>query len=180
MRNVVVTEYISLDGVIEEPAWTTPYWGDDISDFKQAELFESDLLLLGRATYEGFAAAWPEMTDEDGFADRMNTMPKLVATTTDDAPKWNARFIGEGLVDEVKRLKQEPGMNILVYGSATLVQTLVKHNLIDEYRLLVYPVVLGEGRRLFDEGTTASLQLVEAKPFESGVVALIYRPAPQP
>lgn len=177
MRNVVLTEYVSLDGVVESPEWTAPYWGDDISDFKQKELFDSDLLLLGRTTYEGFAEAWPGRTDEDGFADRINAMPKVVATTTLDTPQWNARFVSEGIEEEVRRLKAEPGQDILIYGSPGLVQTLVAQDLIDEYRLLVYPVVLGEGRRLFDEGTSATLELVEARPFESGVVALTYRPA---
>ena len=174
MRNVVATEYITLDGVIEEPAWTAPYWNDEIAAFKFDELFASDALLLGRVTYEGFAKAWPSMTDEQGFADRMNSMPKHVASTTLEAAEWNASLIKTDVAEEVSRLKQQPGQNLLIYGSGQLVQTLMQHNLIDEYRLLVYPVVLGSGKRLFKDGIAANLKLAETKTFSSGVVALIY------
>src|SRR5215212_8450218 len=109
MKKIVVTEYMSLDGVIEEPAWTQSYWGDDISKFKFDELFSSDTLLLGRKTYEGFAQAWPTMTDEAGFADRMNSMPKYVATRTLQTPQWNANFIKGDIAEEVAKLKQQPG-----------------------------------------------------------------------
>lgn len=177
MSKVVLSEYVSLDGVIENPAWSGPYWNDEISQFKFDELFASDVLLLGRVTYEGFAKAWPTMKDEVGFADRMNRMPKHVATTTLTTPEWNAQFIKENVAEEVTKFKQQPGQNMLLYGSGNFVQTLMKHNLIDEYRLLVYPVVLGSGQRLFTDESKASLKLVETKTFSSGVVALIYHPA---
>lgn len=177
MRKVVVSEFMALDGVIEEPAWTAPYWGDDIAKFKFDELFSSDTLLLGRVTYQGFAAAWPTMTDEQGYADRMNSMPKLVASKTLDKAEWNARLIKDNIAEEVNQLKAQSGQNILVFGSGTFVQTLIQQHLIDEYRLLVYPVTVGSGRRFFLEGNKVSLKLVEAKPFKSGAVALTYIPA---
>ena len=178
MRKIVVSEFVSLNGVMEEPAWTTPYWSDEIAKFKFDELFASDALLLGRVTYEGFAAAWPSRTDEAGFADRMNNLPKFVVSTTLEKAEWNnSRLIKGNIVAEISDLKQQPGQNILVYGSGALVNTLGQHDLIDEYNLLIYPVVLGKGKRLFEDGSTASLKLVETKTFSSGVVALIYQPA---
>ena len=176
MRKIVVSEYMSLDGVIEEPRWTQPYWGDDIAKFKFDELFASDSLLLGRKTYEGFAQAWPTMTDEAGFADRMNSMPKAVATRTLQTLAWNASALQGDIAEEVAKLKQQDGQNILLYGSGDFVQTLIKHGLIDQYNLLVYPVVLGHGQRLFEDGTTTTLKLVSAQSFNSGVVAMIYEP----
>ena len=177
MRKVVVTEFVSLDGVIENPVWTGPYWNDEIAKFKFDELFASDALLLGRVTYRGFAQAWPSQTDEQGFADRMNSLPKFVASRTLESAEWNASLIKDNVADAVAKLKQQPGQDILVGGSGTLIQTLMQHNLIDEYRLLVYPVVLGSGQRLFQDGSTANLKLVDTKSFSSGVVALIYHPA---
>jgi dihydrofolate reductase len=185
MRKVVVTEFMSLDGVIEDPGgaegfehggWTIPYWDDDIGKFKFDELFASDALLLGRVTYQGFAAAWPSQTDEAGFADRMNGLPKYVVSTTLDTVEWNnSRLIKENVADEVARLKQQPGQDILVAGSAKLIRTLIDHDLVDEYRLLVYPVVLGSGKRLYGDRGKTDLKLVETKPFGSGVVLLTYQ-----
>ena len=146
MRKFIVTEFLTLDGVMEEPAWTAPYWNDEIAKFKFDELFGSDTLLLGRVTYQGFAAAWPSRTDEQGFADRMNGLPKFVVSTTLEKVEWNnSRLIKENVAEEVSKLKQQPGQDILIAGSGTLIHTLMQHNLIDEYRLLVYPVVLGSG-----------------------------------
>ncbi len=176
MRKIVVTEFMSLDGVVEDPHWTFPYWNDDVSNFKVEEDATTDVLLLGRVTYEGFAAAWPESKDEG--ADRINGMPKYVVSTTLDKVEWNnSRLIKGDVVAEITKLKQQEGQDILVYGSATLVQTLMQHDLVDSYRLLVYPVVLGKGKRLFAEGTTATLKLVETRSLSSGVAALIYEPA---
>ena len=179
MRNIIVSEFITLDGVVEAPdKWSLAFWNDDIAQFKFSELFASDGLLLGRVTYQGFAAAWPSQTDEQGYADRMNTFPKAVVSTTLTAPEWNnTTVIAHNVADEVAKLKQQPGQDLLVFGSATLVQTLAKHDLVDEYRLLVYPVVRGTGHRLFQDDTTAALQLVEAKTFGGTVVALTYRAA---
>ncbi|MEP7188862.1 MAG: dihydrofolate reductase family protein [Roseiflexaceae bacterium] len=176
MRRVVVTEFVSLDGVIENPAWTAPYWNDEIAKFKADEMLASDALLLGRVTYEGFAAAWPGRTDEG--ADQMNNLPKYVVSTTLDKLEWNnSRLIKGNVVEELTKLKQQDGRDLLVYGSATLVQTLIQHDLVDRYRLLIYPVVVGKGKRLFKEDTIATLKLLEAQSLNSGVVALIYQPA---
>ncbi len=161
MRKIVVSEYLSLDGIMEDPGgaekyehggWTNPYWDDDIQQFQYDALFSSDALLLGRVTYQGFAAAWPTFTDEQGFADRMNNLPKYVVSTTLAKAEWNnSHLIKRNVAEEVSRLKQQPGQNIMVAGSAKLVQMLMEHNLVDEYRLLVYPVVLGSGMRLFGD-----------------------------
>jgi len=177
MRKLIVTEFLTLDGVMEEPAWTAPYWNDEIAKFKFDELFGSDTLLLGRVTYQGFAAAWPSRTDEQGFADRMNSLPKFVVSTTLEKVEWNnSRLIKENIPEEVSRLKQQPGQNILIYGSGDLVQTLMQSDLIDEYWLLVYPIVLGSGKRLFQDGSKTTLSLKETKTFSSGVVVLCYQP----
>jgi dihydrofolate reductase len=186
MRKVIVSEYVSLDGVIEDPGgaekfehggWTIPYSNDEIAKFKFDELFASDALLQGRVTYQGFAAAWPSMTDEAGFADRMNSLPKYVVSTTLEEPlAWNnSRLIKGNIAEEVARLKQESGQDVLVFGSGTLTQTLLQYNLIDQYNLLVYPVVLGSGKRLFGDRSNVALKLVETKTFSSGVVALTYQ-----
>ncbi len=177
MSKIILSMYISLDGVIEEPAWTAPYWNDEIAKFKFDELFASDALLLGRVTYEGFAKAWPSMTDEAGFGDRMNSLPKFVASKTLTEASWNASLIKGNLAEEVAKLKQQPNNNMLIYGSSKFVQTLMQHDLIDEYRLMVYPVVVGSGKRLFKDGIKTSLKLIETKPFSSGVVLLSYQPA---
>jgi dihydrofolate reductase len=186
MRKVVVSEFVSLDGVMEDPggsekskhgAWTFQYWNDEIGKFKLEELFASDALLLGRVTYQGFAAAWPSRTDEQGFAQWINSMPKYVASTTLKELDWNnSRLIKGNLPEEISKLKQQSGKNILVNGSATLVHSLMQHDLIDEYRLLVYPVVLGDGKRLFKDVKNTKLRLGETKTFPSGVILLQYQP----
>lgn len=187
MRKVIVQEYMSLDGVMEDPGgaegfehggWTVPYWNDEIGQVQQDELFASDALLLGRVTYQGFAAAWPSMTDEAGFADRMNGLPKFVASTTLQEPlAWNnSRLITGDVAEEVAKLKQQPGQDILIYGSGELVRRLGQHDLIDEYRLLVYPVALGSGKQLFRDGSKISLRPVETRALGSGVVLLSYQP----
>jgi dihydrofolate reductase len=186
MRKVVASEFVSLDGVMEGPGpadpyvhagWTMAYWSDEIGQFKHEELEAADALLLGRVTYEGFAAAWPQMTDAGEFGDLMNNLPKLVASTSLERADWNnSTIIRSNVADEVARLKQQSGRNILIGGSARLIQSLLPHGLIDEFRLLVYPVVLGSGKRLFgDQAAKVPLQLVESKPVGSGVVALVYQ-----
>jgi dihydrofolate reductase len=184
---VVVTEFLSLDGVMEDPGgaegfehggWTFPYWNDEIAKLKLDEVLESDALLLGRVTYEGFAAAWPSRTDEQGFADRMNSLPKFVVSTTLEEPGWqNSTVVNGDVGAEVGKLKEQPGRDVLVAGSRQLVQTLAQHDLVDEYRLLVYPVVLGSGKRLFGEGGHTALKLRDTRQFDSGVVLLSYEPA---
>lgn len=188
-RKVVVSEFVSLDGVMEDPGGGEEYkhggWvfqfdrGPEGDEFKLEEVFASDALLLGRVTYEGFAAAWPGRTDEQGFADKFNSMPKYVVSTTLEEPlEWNnSTPIRENVADEVSKLKQEPGGDILVNGSAQLVQTLMEHDLVDEYRLMTFPIILGSGKRLFGETSdTTALRLVDTKTVGSGVVILTYRP----
>lgn len=177
MRKIIVSEFVSLDGVMEDPAWTFKYWNDEIAEFKHSELFAIDALLLGRVTYQGFASAWPSRTDEEGYADRMNSLPKYVVTTTLKSLKWNNSRLVEGdLVEAIDKLKAQPGMDILVFGSCTLVQFLIQNDLVDQYHLLVYPLVLAAGKRLFQEGSATHLRLVDTKPFTSGVTLLIYEP----
>ncbi len=178
MSKIVVTEYVSLDGIFEEPGqWSFQFWTDEAAKFKYDELFASDALLLGRVTYQGFAAAWPTMTDTGDFGEKMNSMPKYVASTTLNDVEWNASLLTGDVAEEVARLKQQPGQDILVAGSGELVQALMQHDLIDEYRFMVYPIILGNGKRLFREGNdTAVLKLVDTKTFSSGVVVLTYQP----
>jgi dihydrofolate reductase len=176
VRRLVVTEFMLLDGVVEEPAWTFPYWNDEIARFKGEESSASDALLLGRVTYGGFAAAWPESEDEG--ADYFNGVRKYVVSKTLKEPlEWNnSTLIEDDVVEEITDLKRQDGKDITVHGSATLVQTLMRHGLVDRYRLLVYPVVVGKGKRLFGEGIPATLKLLESQSFGSGVVALVYEP----
>jgi dihydrofolate reductase len=179
MRKVVVTEFMSLDGVMEEPGWTFKYWNDEIAKFKGEESSASDALLLGRVTYQGFAAAWPESKDER--ADYFNSVRKYVVSRILEEPlEWNnSTLIKDNVVAEITKLKQQDGKDITVHGSATLVQTLMQHDLVDCYRLLVYPVVVGKGKRLFKEGIPVTLKLLESQSFSSGVVALVYEPERQ-
>ena len=175
MRNIMVTEFVSLDGVMEAPGWTFKYWNDEIATFKGEESSASDALLLGRVTYQGFAAAWPESTDEG--AAYFNSVRKYVVSTTLDKAEWNnSTLIKDNIVEEITNLKQQDGSDLVVHGSATLVQTLMQHDLVDSYRLLVYPVILGKGKRLFQEGATATFKLLESRSFSSGVTALVYEP----
>lgn len=177
MRKVVVTEFMTLDGVINEPSWQGPFQSDEATKYKHDELFASDALLLGRVTYQGFAQYWPSATDTGDFGVRMNTMPKYVASTTLREMEWNATRIEGDVAEAVAALKQQSGQNILVYGSGDFVQTLMRHNLVDEYHLMVYPVMLGSGKRLFrDGGDAATLALVDTKTFDKGVVVLTYAP----
>ncbi len=176
-REIVLSSYLSLDGVMEEPAWTMAYWADDIAEFKQAELFASDTLMLGRVTYQGFAEAWPQQQDEAGFADRMNSMPKQVVSSTLTNPTWqNSTIIpGTDLVAAVQALKETAGTDILIYGSGMLAEALREHDLIDRYQLLVHPLVLGKGKRLFEGTAPTNLQLVSSTTYSTGVVRLTYR-----
>lgn len=174
MRTLTITEFMSLDGVVENPAWTFPYWNEETAAFKTVETKPSDALLLGRVTYEGFAAAWPKSTDQGAVY--FNGARKYVVSNTLKNAEWNNSVIIRNAVEDITRLKQEGDYDLVVHGSVNLAQTLIKHDLVDFYRLLVYPLVLGKGQRLFYEGTTATLELVEARPFSSGVTALIYKP----
>ena len=178
-RRVVVSEFVSLDGVMEDPSWTAPYWNDEIAAFKGEEDSAAESLLLGRVTYEMFSAVWP--TSEDPGAPRINALHKYVASTTlgqDDLDRvgWNATLLEGDVAEAIRTLKREPGGDLLVWGSAALARTLMAHGLVDEYRLIVYPVVLGSGKRLFG-AEKATLDLVEVYPFKSGATGLVYRPA---
>ena len=175
MRKLVVTEFVSLDGIMEDPSWTFKYWNDDIANFKAKETIDSDALLLGRVTYEGFAAAWPGRNDPG--ADYFNGVRKYVVSTTLDKVEWNNSVLVKGnILEEINKLKQQEGKDIIVHGSGTLVQTLIQNNLVDRIRLLVYPVVLGKGKRVFQEGSTTTLKLVESKSL-GDVTSLVYEPA---
>ena len=177
MRKVIVSTYMTLDGVVEAPEkWVFQFWNDDLAKYAHDQLFASDAVLMGRGVYEEFAASWPSRSTE--FADRMNSLPKYVVSTTMEEAAWiNSTIINENVAEEVARLKQQAGQAILMYGSADLMHTLMQRDLIDEYRLWVQPVVLGSGKRLFEEeGETKALRLVDTTAFSSGVVILSYRP----
>jgi dihydrofolate reductase len=185
MRRIIASEYVTLDGVMEAPGsedslgerggWSFLYSSDEATAFKFDEVMASDALLLGRVTYEIFAASWPTRTGE--FADRMNRLPKYVVSTTLETPAWeNAHLIRDDVVEAVSELKQQPGQDILLYGSADLVRTLTAHSLVDEYRFMIFPLVLGTGKRLFADGSAVSLKLVEVKTLGSGIIMLTYQP----
>lgn len=177
MGKIVVSEFVSLDGVFENPGWTFAYESPERDAFKNAELVAADAMLLGRVTFEAFAEVWPTMIDEDGYADRFNAMPKHVVTSmTGDLP-WNGTAIGGDLAGAVATLRETYAGDVLVFGSGRLVQALTMANLVDEFRLMTFPVVLGAGRRIFEDGTAAKLKLVDAAPYSSGVVVLTYAPA---
>ena len=174
MRKLVVTEFLTLDGVYEDSTpWQRAYDADD-GGFKRDELFESDALLLGRVTYEGFVEYWPTATG--AFADRMNSLPKFVATTTRKALEWNATALEGDVVAAVKALKAREGGNILTYGSGNFAQTLLRHGLVDELRLMVYPLVLGRGKRFFSGQDRLPLNLTAARDLGAGVMLLMYQP----
>jgi dihydrofolate reductase len=190
MGDVVVTEFISLDGVIEDPGGAENYahggWsfkydrGDEGNKFKFDETMAADAQLLGRVTYEGFAEAWPSRDDEAGFAKKFNTMPKYVVSNTLEDPEWeNSHVIKGHLAEEVGKLKDQHEGDILIAGSASLVQSLLEQDLVDELRLMVFPVVLGSGKRLFGESKDLkNLKLTKSREVgPDGVVVLTYRRA---
>ena len=189
MGRIVVTEFMSLDGVVEDPGGSENFkyggWsfeiarGEEGDKFKVDEVFASEALLLGRVTYEGFAAAWPSRTDDVGFADKFNSMPKYVVSSTLKNPEWNNSTVLDGdLATEVAKLKQEHDGDIVVHGSPQVVQALVEQDLVDELRLMVFPVLLGAGKRLFGETTGKKpLRLVSSQVVGDGVAILVYQPA---
>jgi len=178
MGKLVVTEFVALDGVMEDPhLWQGPFWNDEQGKYKTAELDATEAMLLGRKTYDGFAAAWPQRKG-DPFADKFNGLPKFVVSKRLSNPTWeNTTVINGVLADEIARLKKKYKGDIVVHGSQNLLQQLVNQNLVDEYHLLVYPIVIGKGKRVFDEGTTTKLKLVDSKQFKTGAMALTYQPA---
>ena len=175
MRPLIVTEFVSLDGVYEEHSpWRAPYDPDD-GPFKRDELFASGALLLGRTTYEEFAGYWPTATG--AFAERMNALPKYVATSRPGPLGWNVAALGPDVVADVQALKSQPGGPLLVYGSGTLAQMLLRHRLVDELRLMVFPLVLGRGKRIFDTLEHLPLTLLATRELGAGVLLLTYGPA---
>lgn len=187
MGRIVVTEYISVDGVVEAPSgmedfervgWTDPFSrGPEGDQFKIDETMTSDALLLGRLTYEGFAPVWPHVEGE--FADKFNSMPKYVISSTLVDPEWNNTTVLRGdLVEEVKELREQYARDIVVHGSPQLAQTLIEHDLVDALHLMIYPVIVGAGKRLFaDTSETKRLRLVESKTVNDGVTSLVYQRA---
>jgi len=184
-KKIIVTEYISLDGVIEDPVgmensglgnWTGPFSrGPEGDRFKLEELLAADCLIFGRATYEAFATAWPHMKDETDMADRMNSLRKYVASSTLKQANWGESTIWDGdIVSAAKALKAEAHGEALIYGSASVIHQLASAGLIDEYRLMVYPTILGAGKRLYPEGAVSKLQLAECKQLGGGIVLLRY------
>lgn len=181
MGRIVITEFVSLDGVMEEPRWTFDFErGPEGDKFKLDELFASDAMLLGRVTYQGFAQAWPSQTDEEGFADRMNSMPKYVISQTlsdADATWENTTVLRGDLVTEVSALRAKTDRDILIHGSGQLVHTLISAGLWDELHLMVFPVILGSGLRAFPaEQKQAKLKLTSATAINDGIVLLTYQP----
>lgn len=178
-RKIVASTYVTLDGYIDEPGhWSFPFWSEEAAEFKAQELAASDALLLGRITYEGFAAAWPTMEGTGDFGEKINQMPKYVASRTLEAATWNATIIRGDVAEAVRALKAVDGGDLLIGGSGQLIDYLTAHDLIDEYRLMVHPIVLGEGtKRLFNGGPRRTLTLAESRAFPTGVVVLTYRSA---
>ena len=177
---LVATEYLSLDGVFEEPGkWSGPFFNDEAGQFKWQELQASDALLMGRNTYEGFAAAWPTMPGTGEFGEKMNSMPKYVVSSTLDKVEWaGSNLITGNLFDEIRKLKKSPGRDLLLSGSAQLFNALAQENLIDLYRFMLHPIILGKGKRLFADGVDrTALALSETKAFKAGIVILEYVPA---
>ena len=186
MRQVVVAEYLSLDGIGEDPGrigaferrgWVIPYHDDELAACMLDQLLVSDALLLGRSTYEGFVTTWPARSG-DPIADRMNSLPKLVASTTLAEPlEWNANVLRGDVADEIEKRKQQSGGNLLVYGSRTLVHTLMQRDLVDVYQLMLVPLFLGSGRRWFGDGRQMPLALADVTTTSAGVVMLTYERA---
>jgi dihydrofolate reductase len=177
---LVATEYLSFDGVFEEPGrWSGPFFNDEAQKFKWDELQASDALLLGRKTYEGFAAAWPTMPNTGDFGAKMNSITKYVVSSTLDTVGWTGSKLLRGSVtEEVRKLMSAPGRDLLLSGGGQLFNALMQADLIDLYRFMVHPLVLGKGKRLFADGSSKRvLELTDTKRFKSGIVIAEYRSA---
>src|SRR5215469_65585 len=178
MRKLIEATFVSLDGVVESPEqWALPLFDDESKSAALSALSEIDAFLLGRAIYEKFAARWPQIKG-DPYFDKINALPKFVASTTLRKATWNSTLINGDVAEEISKLKSQTGKNIRKYGTTGLDQTLIKHNLVDELRLLVFPIVVGKGGRLFEGFDTANLKLTltETTRFRNGVVSLCYIP----
>lgn len=177
MRKVIVTEFLTLDGIMEDPStWQKGHDSPNVGPYKYDELFGSGALLLGRVTYDEFVSYWPTATGTGDFGERMNSLPKFVATSTPGPLEWNATALEGDVVEAVAALKRQDGLPLLTYGSATFVQTLLRHGLVDELRLMIYPVVLGSGKRLFSGEDRLALELIESRSLGQGVMLLTYGP----
>ena len=177
MGKIYAVEYVTLDGVFEEPGWSGPFFNEELQNWQFENTMTADVQLLGRKTFEGFMEAWRAMEAETGeFGRKFNAMPKRVATTTLTTPEWNATFI-EGDVTEAVRALKEEYANIVVNGSGTLLNHLARHNLVDEFRIMTFPVVLVGSRKLWTEGTTLALSLADSWTTKSGVAVQTYVPA---
>ncbi len=182
MRKVVASELVSLDGVMESPEkWSFQFHNDEMAEANEAGMAEADAMLLGRVTYQEFASYWPYQNSADQpFTDYLNNTPKFVVSTTLEEPlEWqNSTLIQENVAEEIAKLKRQPGKDIGIVGSGTLVRSLLRDDLLDELSLMVHPIVLGSGKRLFEEGgDQKTLELVDSKTFSTGVVYLTYRSA---
>ncbi len=181
MRKIVAGLFVSLDGVFEAPdQWHFPYFNDEMGAAVDAQMKASDAMLLGRVTYQEFAGFWPSQTTDDvDIADYMNNTPKFVVSNTLETVDWqNSTLIKGDVAAELTKLKQQPGKNISITGSGSLVRSLLRDGLLDELHLLVHPIVVGRGKRLFPDGTEQlPLELVAAKTFSTGVLSLTYQPA---
>jgi dihydrofolate reductase len=182
MRKVIASELVSLDGVMEAPEkWHLTYFDDEMGEAIGAAMAEADAMLFGRVTYEEFAAFWPNQSGEDQeFADYMNNTPKFVVSTTLEEPlEWNNSTLIKGdVAEEITKIKEQPGKDISISGSSTLVRSLLADELLDELRLMIHPIVVGSGKRLFKEGgDQKKLELVDSKTFSTGVLYLTYQPA---
>jgi len=182
MRKVIVSVYTTLDGIQNPLDWHFPFWDEEFGKYARDLLFASDALLMGRETYEAFAATWPAVTEDtpgtEGFAEKINGLPKFVASTTLKEPlEWNATLIKGDVAEAVSRLKQQLGENILIYGAGPLAHTLIQHGLVDELRVWVHPVVWGSGNQIFNNASDIPyLKLLDTETFRSGIVILTYQP----
>jgi dihydrofolate reductase len=177
MRKLIESTFVTLDGVISDPQnWGPPYWDDEHNTYAQKLLYTSDALLLGRVTYEGFAQAWTSRAGSDEYTDRINEMPKHVASTTLKEAEWNATVIEGDVAAAVAELKQQPGENILKFGTGVLDRALIEHGLVDEFHFWVFPVVAGSGTRLLDGLDVTHFELLETTRFASGIVVNTYGP----
>jgi dihydrofolate reductase len=180
MRKIVAGLFVSLDGVVEAPeTWHFPYFNDEMAEAVASQMAAADTMLLGRRTYEEFAAYWADKGSEVELADQINNTPKLVASTTLKEVEWrNSTLIEGNVAEQLRRLKEEPGKDISITGSGTLVRSLLRDKVLDELRLLVHPIVVGAGKRLFEAtGDRVALKLVDSRTFSTGVLYLTYEPA---
>jgi len=182
MRKITAGLFISLDGVVEAPdQWHFPYFNDEMGAVVGKSMSESGTMLLGRQTYQEFASFWPNQNSDDPIAAQMNGTPKLVASTTLDSVEWeNSTLIKGNVAEELRKLKAQPGQNIGITGSATLIRSLLRDGVLDELTLLVHPIVVGKGKKLFDDmEAQVPLKLIDSQTFSTGVLALTYVPAPR-